>query len=704
MTIQPPGLSVAAARIDEQDPVLARTRRRVLILTLALVVAAAAAFSYRTNTLFEAELGPEVLRKSDTVADYLAADVKLAIGYGIPLNKLVGVPEYFDEKRAGHSEIKFIALLGADGRPLYLVGDYLTGKEKDAAEAAARALIAGDSAKEDAVDTHDFYVAMKPVRTDAGVVAAVAVGTDPEFVHHQLQELAYDVGIILLASLFLAFEIAVALLATSAVSPMNQLLRLLRAGASGDLHRRIVYRANNEIGRAIGRFNDIVEGLNGQYGRLAARVTAGGNPDLRNRFQAIGERFGLVASGTVATKAPPSAVDVRLPLFIFILAEELQKSFLPLYVRSLEGNFAWVSPAVLIGLPISIYMLTLALATPFAGSWADRYGTRRIFVLGLVPAIAGFIGSALAGTVVELIVFRALTAAGYAMCTIAAQGFIIQVTPVHERAQGMSTFIGVLMSASICGTAIGGILADRIGFRAVFLSAAVLSLLAGALALRMLSSTHDRAADARERSPHFRDLRLLLANWRFVFLLLSAAIPGKIVLTGFLFYAVPLYLSSLGTSEAEIGRVMMIYSFIIVFLGPWLSRISDEHGYGRWMVFGGTLLSGLAMVLLWGRSDELGVIAAVVAIAIAHAASISPQVALLPEICRPEIDKIGETTVLAILRMLERIGSVIGPVLVAGLVAEFGFVNGLVAVGILMAVLSPVLLAAFIRIPRWHGN
>ena len=145
---------------------------------------------------------------------------------------------------------------------------------------------------------------------------------------------------------------------------------------------------------------------------------------------------------------------------------------------------------------------------------------------------------------------------------------------------------------------------------------------------------------------------------------------------------------------------MMLYSLVIVFAGPWLSRYSDRKGYGRWMVFGGTLLSGLAMALLWGRSDDLGVVDAVLVVALAHAASISPQIALLPEICRREIEKVGETTVLSILRMVERIGSVIGPILVAALVTEFGFVEGLTLVGAYIVVLSLLLLTTYAGLPR----
>ena len=175
------------------------------------------------------------------------------------------------------------------------------------------------------------------------------------------------------------------------------------------------------------------------------------------------------------------------------------------------------------------------------------------------------------------------------------------------------------------------------------------------------------------------------------------------MLTGFLFYAVPLYLGQLGVSEAEIGRIMMLYSLVIVFAGPWLSRISDRYGAGQWMVFAGTLLSGLAMAILWGRSDRIGVIIAVLAVALAHAASISPQIALLPALCQREIERVGETAILAILRMVERVGSVIGPVLVAAWVTEFGFVTGLSLIGAYIVVLSLFLPTIFVGLRRRTG-
>lgn len=670
-----------------------RIRTRILLLTLALVIAAASLLSLRTQRLFESMLTPEIMQKTDAVAEFATLDVESALGFGIPLDKLVGVEPYFEDLRKAHPEIQFAAILDLKGRPIFSSGEGVD----DASQALLDGVrgFAPGSIDHEIVTDGNIDIVLSRVDPGGVTAAVVAIGLDPSFLRRQLEELAGDVLIVLLVALFLAFEMAMVLLTGRTITPLNQLILAVEAGAQGNLHRRIAYRANDGIGRVIRRFNAIVQGLNDRYRSLVEGAAE--RPVLRERVAALGARLGLTDGPMESFDIKASITDVRLPLFVFVMAEELQKSFLPLYIGSLESHASWLSPQMLISIPISAYMLTLALATPVAGSWSDQYGPRRIFLAGLIVAIGGFLGAAMAGSVLQLVGARALAAVGYGMCTIAAQGFIVQVTSRADRTQGISVFVTVLMSASICGTAIGGILADRIGYRAVFVCAAALCLIAGVLALRMMAKTE--APETVSRSFRLGDLRIALRNPRFLALVMFAAIPNKIVLTGFLFYAVPLYLAGLDVSEADTGRVMILYSLVIVFLGPWVSRLADQRGYGWSLVFAGTLLSGLAMFLLWLRADVYGVAGAVLAVAIAHAISISPQIALVPEICGRDIEEVGQTTVLGVLRMLERIGSVVGPLLVAGLAYRFGYVAALMTIGGMIAITSPLLLFA-----RWKAH
>jgi len=271
--------------------------------------------------------------------------------------------------------------------------------------------------------------------------------------------------------------------------------------------------------------------------------------------------------------------------------------------------------------------------------------------------------------------------------------------PPRQRAQGAAIFVGVTMAASVCGTAIGGILADRIGYRAVFGCAAMLCLVASVLAWRMMPA-EPPGEGASRRALRLSDVRMMLANPRFLALLMFAAIPGKVVLTGFLFYAVPIYLAELNATEGEIGRVMILYSLIIILAGPWLSRLATSSRRSWALVIAGTMLSGFATCLLLLGQEIAVVVVGVLIVGIAHAMAISPLIGLVPEVCRKEVDLIGETAILGIFRMLERVGSVIGPILVATLVLRFGMVEGLAWTGAAIMAMALLLLATVIRAPE----
>ena len=121
----------------------------------------------------------------------------------------------------------------------------------------------------------------------------------------------------------------------------------------------------------------------------------------------------------------------------------------------------------------------------------------------------------------------------------------------------------------MCGTAIGAILADWLGYKPVFLISTFFSLLAGLLGWSMLNtelpvSEATKSAKAVSRSP----VAILARNSQFVLIVLFCAIPAKVILTGVLYLFVPIYLASLDASESEIGRVMMVYSVIIIPISP----------------------------------------------------------------------------------------------------------------------------------------
>ena len=118
-----------------------------------------------------------------------------------------------------------------------------------------------------------------------------------------------------------------------------------------------------------------------------------------------------------------------------------------------------------------------------------------------------------------------------------------------------------------------------------------------------------------------KKLATVFKNVRFMAIVFLAAIPAKIILTGFLYFIVPLYLFSLGSSTAETGRIMMIYPVIVIALGPAASWTADKlgsmmerigsvlgpiiaatfvaiFGYEQAIMFMGIIISGSAILFL----------------------------------------------------------------------------------------------------------
>ena len=254
----------------------------------------------------------------------------------------------------------------------------------------------------------------------------------------------------------------------------------------------------------------------------------------------------------------------------------------------------------------------------------------------------------------------------------------------------MAVFVGVLMTATLCGTAIGAILADWLGFQAVFLIATFLAACAGLLALLTLfpKSAFDRPSSTNNKKAgsHWA----LLSNKQFLLLVLLCAIPAKIVLTGILYLLVPLYLAELAVTQTEIGRVMMLYSLIIIPVSPIASRFADKLDRNILFVLLATLGSGAILVVMYPNSNVSGVIIMVAGLGLIHAFLKAPLIVSVIEAAEKD-PRVSRTAAMSLLRTSERIGSVLGPILVALLLTQLSYSQTAACVGALVLVAGTVM-------------
>ena len=377
---------------------------------------------------------------------------------------------------------------------------------------------------------------------------------------------------------------------------------------------------------------------------------------------------------------------MRAPLFIFILAEELTRPFLPGYVKSLLVPIPGISPEIVVGLPIVLFMLIVAIGQPFIGAYSERVGNRRAMLVGAGIAAFGFAATAFSQNVLDLLVWRSLCALGYAMVFVAAQAHVLEYASTANRARNFSLFVGAIMVATVCGPSIGGILADNIGERLTFGVAALLAL--GSIgAIRLLPGPGPADPNRTPaKAPQLREIGALLLNRRFMTVTGLAAMPAKILLTGVCFYLVPLYVLSLGSSQSVVGRILMVYAVAMVVLSPLAATVATTRERMEWLVGAGLLISGIGGVLLFAGGSVGWVFAAVALVGMGQSLSITAQSALVREHCEAEVAAMGEPAVYGVYRLLERLGNAMGPLLAGALVLLFGYRTSFISIGVLVLV------------------
>ena len=115
------------------------------------------------------------------------------------------------------------------------------------------------------------------------------------------------------------------------------------------------------------------------------------------------------------------------------------------------------------------YMLPLTALMLLGGSLGDRYGRRRIFVIGTVVFAVASAGCGLAPNVTVLIVARCLQGAGAALLVPGSLALISATFSVDERGKAIGSWAAGTSIAAGAGPLLGAWLVDLLTWRAVFL-------------------------------------------------------------------------------------------------------------------------------------------------------------------------------------------------------------------------------------------
>jgi len=137
------------------------------------------------------------------------------------------------------------------------------------------------------------------------------------------------------------------------------------------------------------------------------------------------------------------------------------------------------------------YLASLTITLLLAGRLADRWGRKRITVIGIVVMTAGAAMCAMAPTLSTLILFRIVQGIGGSMVLANVMAEITAVFPREERRKAMAINASVLAMGQITGLVLGGFLIDSVGWRFIFVLIAIIGAIGAILDMAKLRNHID---------------------------------------------------------------------------------------------------------------------------------------------------------------------------------------------------------------------
>ncbi len=169
---------------------------------------------------------------------------------------------------------------------------------------------------------------------------------------------------------------------------------------------------------------------------------------------------------SVTERHPRLRILIPVVVAIAFLMEQLDSTILTTAIPDMARSLA--TTPVRLNLAVTAYVLTLAVFIPLSGWFADRFGTRRIFVVALAIFTVGSALCGIAESFAMLVVTRVLQGIGGAMMTPVGRLILLRSFPRRELVTAMTyvTFPAIL--GPIIGPLVGGFLTTYSSWRWIF--------------------------------------------------------------------------------------------------------------------------------------------------------------------------------------------------------------------------------------------
>ncbi|GAB1357943.1 MFS transporter [Cloacibacterium normanense] len=267
------------------------------------------------------------------------------------------------------------------------------------------------------------------------------------------------------------------------------------------------------------------------------------------------------------------------------------------------------------------YVLTLALFMPVSGFLADKFGTKKVFIISLILFSLGSLLCSLSPNLTFLVIARVIQGIGGSLMTPVGKLALIKTFDKSELLKAMNFAIIPALIGPVLGPLIGGYMVDYLSWHWIFLINLPIGILGIVLSVKYMPNYFSKIIDFDFKGFLFFAAASLLLSISLEWMGNAKNITPvlSVFLMGFIF--IYLYYRHAKKEENPIFplELFMVRTFRVGFLGnlatrlgissiPLLIPLMIQIAYGQSAVVSGWIVAPMAITAMFGKSAVIKIL------------------------------------------------------------------------------------------------
>ncbi|WP_213196476.1 MFS transporter [Cloacibacterium caeni] len=267
------------------------------------------------------------------------------------------------------------------------------------------------------------------------------------------------------------------------------------------------------------------------------------------------------------------------------------------------------------------YVLTLALFMPVSGFLADKFGTKKVFIISLILFSLGSLLCSLSPNLTFLVIARVIQGIGGSLMTPVGKLALIKTFDKSELLKAINFAIIPALIGPVLGPLIGGYMVDYLSWHWIFLINLPIGILGIVLSLKYMPNYFSKIIDFDFKGFLFFAAASLLISISLEWMGNAKNITPVLLvfLMGFIF--IYLYYRHAKKEENPIFplELFMVRTFRVGFLGnlttrlgissiPLLIPLMIQIAYGQSAVVSGWIVAPMAITAMFGKSAVIKIL------------------------------------------------------------------------------------------------